>query len=263
MSSAKLKGRRVVLTRPEGSAAAWRAALEKAGAHVDELPLIEVRLDSDQETLGDILAGIGEYDWIAFASANGVRGFFARFFERYRDIRSIGGARMACVGPATESALRAFHLESDLTPESPDAVSLARALMGEHDVENQKVLVVTGNLSSDDLPRLLSEEGYAIVDTLRVYETGEHAVSGSAAAEVFRREGADALVFASPSAVESFVHQAGSLRLQPGARQPRAVAVGPTTAEALRRAGIPVSAVAERPTPEGVRDAVGAALAAR
>jgi uroporphyrinogen-III synthase len=263
MSTSALKGRRVVLTRPEGAAAAWRAALEKAGAHVDELPLIEVRLGAEHEVLGEVLAGIGEYDWIVFASANGVRGFFARFFGRYRDIRSIGGARMACVGPATESALRAFHLESDLTPDSSDAVSLARALMGEHDVENQKVLVVAGNLSSDELPRLLSEEGYAIVDTLRVYETGEHEVAGSAAAEVFRREGADALVFASPSAVESFLHQAASLRLEPGARQPKAVAVGPTTAEALRRAGIPVGAVAAHPTAEGVRDAALAALSAR
>ncbi len=263
MSEARLKGRRIVLTRPEGSAAAWRAALEKAGAEVAELPLIEVRLGAEQETLGEILAGIGEYDWVIFASANGVRGFFARFLERYRDIRSFGGARIACVGPATEAALRAFHLESDLTPETSDGVSLARALMGEHDLDNQKVLVVTGNLSPDELPRLLSEEGLAIVDTLRVYETAPADVAASDGAAAFRREGADLLVFASPSAVESFLHQAASLRLDPGARQPRTVAVGPTTAETLRRAGIPVGAVAERPTPEGIRDAAAAALAAR
>ncbi len=263
MSTSSLKGRRVVLTRPEGSGAAWRAALEKAGASVDELPLIAVRLGAEQELVSEVLAGIGEYDWIAFSSANGVRGFFARFFERYRDIRSIGGARIACVGPATETALRAFHLESDLTPPTSDGVSLARALMGEHDLDNQKVLVVTGNLGSEDLPRLLSEEGAAIVDTLRVYETGEADVAGSQAAAAFRREGADVLVFASPSAVESFLHQAASLRLEPGARQPKAVAVGPTTAETLRRAGIPVGAVADRPTPEGIREAAAAALADR
>jgi len=206
---------------------------------------------------------MGEYDWIVFTSANGVRGFFNRFFERYTDIRSIGGTRLACVGPATEAALRTYHLDADLTPKEADAVALARTLMTDHDVENQKVLVVAGNLSSDELARLLIEQGSAIVDTLRVYETGAASVAETDAAADFRRRGADILVFASPSAVESFLHQAAALRLEPGAPQPRAVAVGPTTADAMRRAGIPVAAIAAAPTAEGIREAAASALAAR
>ncbi len=263
MPPSPLKGRRIVLTRPEGSGAAWRAALEAAGADVSELPLIALSYEPDQAMLAEVLDGIGEYDWILFTSANGVKGFFDRFFERFRDIRSIGGARLACVGPGTEAALRAYHLESDLTPADADGVGLARALMGEHDVENQKLLVVAGNLSSDELPLLLSRDGMAIVDVLRTYVTGERDVAGSHAAESFRRQGADVLVFASPSAVESFLHQAASLRPDTGARQPRTVAVGPTTAEALRRAGIPVGAVAARPTAEGIREAAIAALSTK
>lgn len=261
MSQTRLKGRHVLLTRPEGSSAAWRSALEAAGARVDELPLIAVRHEADQAVLREVLDGIGEYEWIVFTSANGVRGFFERFLERYTDIRSVGGVRFACVGPATATALRAFHLDSDLTPREADGVALARTLMTEHDVEHQKVLVVSGNLASDDVPRLLSEQGHAIVDKLLVYSTGERDVSSLKAAEAFRREGADLLVFASPSAVESFLHQAASLRLEPGARQPVAVAVGPTTAEAMRRAGIPVGAIAAKASAEGIRDAAAEALA--
>lgn len=261
MSQARLKGRRILLTRPEGSAAAWRSALESAGARVGELPLIAIRHEADDAVLREVLDGIGEYEWIVFTSANGVRGFFERFLERYTDIRSVGGARFACVGPATESALRAYHLDSDLTPQEADAVGLARALMTEHDVEHQKVLVVAGNLAPDELPRLLSEQGHAIVDKLMVYSTGERDVSDLEAAASFRREGADLLVFASPSAVASFLHQAASLRLEPGARQPVTLAVGSTTADAMRRAGIPVGAIAAKPTAEGIRDAAGEALA--
>lgn len=262
MSTARLKGRRILLTRPEGSAAAWRAALEAAGARVEELPLIAIRHEAEAAVLHEVLEGLGEYDWVIFTSANGVRGFFERFFERHADIRSVGGARFACVGPATESALRAYYLESDLTPREADGVALARALMTDHDVENQKLLVVGGNLASDEVPRLLSEQGCAIVDRLTVYTTGQRDVSSSDSAASFRREGADLLVFASPSAVESFLHQAASLRLEPGARQPQTVAVGPTTAEAMRKAGIPVGAIAAKPTAEGVRDAAAEALAA-
>lgn len=260
MSNAKLKGRRIVLTRPEGSAETWRKTLESFGAEVAELPLIAVRFEPDQTLLSEVLDGIGEYDWVVFTSANGVRGFFNRFFERFTDIRSIGGTRLACVGPATEAALRAYHLDADLTPRDSDAVALARKLMTDHDVENQKVLIVAGNLSSDELARLLIEQGSAIVDTLRVYETGAVAVGETDAAADFRRRGADVLVFASPSAVESFLHQAAALRLDPGAPQPRTVAVGPTTADAMRRAGIPIGAIAATPTAEGIRDAAAAAI---
>jgi uroporphyrinogen-III synthase len=262
MAQARLKGRRILLTRPEGSAAAWRAALEAAGARVDELPLIAVNHAADAALLREVLDGIGEYEWVIFTSANGVRGFFERFLERFTDIRSVGGASFACVGPATEAALRAYHLDSDLTPGDSDGVALARALMTDHDVEHQKVLVVSGNLASDEVPRLLSEQGHAIVDRLTVYSTAERDVASLEAAATFRREGADLLVFASPSAVESFLHQAAALRLEAGARQPAAIAVGSTTAEAMRRAGIPVGAIAAKPTAEGIRDAAAEALAA-
>jgi uroporphyrinogen-III synthase len=108
---------------------------------------------------------------------------------------------------------------------------------------------------------MLSDGGLAIVDVLKVYGTEENPVGASPEAAEFRRRGADAIVFASPSAVESFIHQAASLRPEAGARQPKAVAVGPTTADAVRRAGIPLAATASAPTAAAVRDAVIAALA--
>ena len=112
MSKLPLRDRLVVLTRPEGRGAEWKAVLTEAGAAVIELPLLEISFEPDEDILTEVLDGINEYDWIIFTSANGVRGFFDRFFQRFSDIRSIGGARFACVGPATEKALRAYHLDA-------------------------------------------------------------------------------------------------------------------------------------------------------
>jgi uroporphyrinogen-III synthase len=251
----------VVLTRPEGRGADWKEALADAGAAVSELPLIAISFEPDDAVLSEVLDGINQYDWVVFTSANGVRGFFDRFFERFTDIRSVGGARFACVGPATERQLRAYHLDSDLTAVQADARALGQELIEKNDIENQKVLLVTGNLNSPELPRMLSDGGLAIVDVLKVYGTEENPVGASPEAAEFRRRGADAIVFASPSAVDSFIHQAASLRPEAGARQPKAVAVGPTTADAVRRAGIPLAATASAPTAAAVRDAVIAALA--
>lgn len=261
MSKLPLRDRHVVLTRPEGRGADWKAALAEAGAAVSELPLLEIKFEPDDAALGEVFEGMGEYDWIVFTSANGVRGFFDRFFERFTDIRSVGGGRFACLGPATEKALRQYHLDSDLTAAQNDALSLGRELMAKHDVENQKVLVVTGNLNTPELPRLLADGAMAIVDVLKVYATEEKSVAESPEAAEFRRRGADAIVFASPSAVESFLHQAASLRPDAGARQPKAIAIGATTADALRKAGIPLAGTASAPTAKAIRDAVVAALA--
>ena len=195
-----------------------------------------------------------------FTSANGVRGFFDRFFQRFSDIRSVGGARFACVGPATEKALRGYHLDADLVAAQPDAVALGRELMTKYNVENQKLVIATGNLAGNELPRLLMEEGLAIVDILKVYSTDQKSVAEAPEAAEFRRRGADVIVFASPSAVESFMHQAASLRPDVGARQPKVVAVGPTTADAVRRAGIPLAGTAAAPTAKAIREAIIEAL---
>lgn len=262
MSKLPLRDRHVVLTRPTGRGADWKEYLVEAGASVAELPLIEISFEPDAIVLTEVLDGMGEYDWIVFTSPNGVRGFFDRFFERFADIRSIGGVKIACVGPATEKAVRAFHLEPDLTAPIADALSLGRKLIADFNVENQKMLFATGNLSTAELPSLLMEEGLAIVDVLKVYSTEEKPVTESPEAAEFRARGADAIVFASPSAVESFMHQAASLRPAAGARQPKAVAIGATTADAMKRSGIPLAAVAVAPTAKAVRDAVISALQA-
>ncbi|MEY3391822.1 MAG: Uroporphyrinogen-III synthase [Verrucomicrobiota bacterium] len=261
MSKLPLRDRLVVLTRPEGRGADWKDALVEAGAAVSELPLLEIKFEPDDTVLSEVLDAMGEYDWVVFTSANGVRGFFDRFFERFTDIRSVGGVRFACLGPATEKALRQYHLDADLTATQNDALSLGRELMAKHDVENQKLLVVTGNLNTPELPRLLADGAMAIVDVIKVYATEEKSVAESPEAAEFRRRGADAIVFASPSAVESFLHQAASLRPDAGARQPKAVAIGATTADALRKAGIPLAGTAAAPTAKAIRDAVVAALA--
>jgi len=256
MSKLPLRDRHVVLTRPEGRGSDWKEHLMEAGASVAELPLIEISFEPDAIVLTEVLDGMGEYDWLVFTSPNGVRGFFDRFFERFADIRSVGGVKIACV----EKAVRSFHLEPDITAAQADAVSLARKLIADFNVENQKMLVAAGNLSTAELPRLLMEDGLAIVDVLKVYSTEEKPVTESPEAAEFRARGADAIVFASPSAVESFMHQAASLRPAAGARQPKAIAIGATTADAMKRSGIPLAAVAAAPTAKAVRDAVISAL---
>lgn len=251
-----LKNRRVVVTRPEEHNAELRGVLEARGAEVIEMPLIEITLDGDEEAASEIFSMISEYDWLVFTSANGVRGFFKKFFARFRDLRWLGPCRIACVGPATRKAVEELHLEAELVPEIHTGEALANKLIAEHDLENLKICVVTGNRSTDALARRLTEEARAIVDAFPCYSTDAADVSEHPALADFRANGADFIVFASGSAAQSFVAQAPNLRLEKSATQPRVVAIGEPTASALRKLGVPVAGVAARATSEAIAEAI-------
>lgn len=261
MPKTSLNGKRIVVTRPEGQATdALRAVLEARGSIVLEIPLIDIEYTADASALEDTWSSMGQFDWLIFTSVNGVRGFFDRFFETFNDIRGIGLARIACVGKATAAALQAFHLNVDFQPSEATAATLARELDAAEDLAHLRVLIVTGNRDSGDLVKALEGKSKAIVSTLTVYATMENDAGQFDATESFRRQGADAILFASPSAVDSFVAQAKILTPAKNAVHPKAVAIGPTTADALREHGIPVAAVAVTPGPEDFADAVAAAL---
>lgn len=257
-----LKGKRIVVTRPQNQNAELCALLEKHGAEVLEMPLISIDFSGGaDERIPEILGGFGEYEWLVFTSANGVHGFFRHFFARYKDLRSLGPCRIACVGPATARAVEALHLEVDCVPETHTGAALGEKLLAEHGVENLKICVVTGNKNSDELPKKLENEGRAIVDTFPVYASSETDLSEHPAAISFREKGADAIVFTSGSGVKSFIAQAAVLRLEADAVRPQAVAIGEPTASALKSSGIPVAGTASAATPEAIVEALASALA--
>ena len=65
-----LAGRRIVVTRPEAKPLADE--LERLGAEVTIVPLIEIRPAEDRRALEDAVARIATYDWIVLTSVNGV-----------------------------------------------------------------------------------------------------------------------------------------------------------------------------------------------
>jgi len=250
-SGQPLTGRRVVITRAREQAGELRAALAALGATVLELPLIEIIPAVDAEIGDEAFAGLSSYEWLVFTSPNGVRFFFAEFFRRFRDIRALGGARLAVVGPGTAKELAALHLDVDVMPQQQVGEALVEAMCAFESMDNLKILVVTGDRNRDAVVAGL-EAARAIVDQLPVYSTVATDLSGDAVAADFRQHGADAILFASGSAVESFLKQAPLLVLRPGATRPLTGSLGPVTTEAMRKAGLPVDFEAAAASMEGL-----------
>jgi uroporphyrinogen III methyltransferase/synthase len=257
-----LFGRRVAITRTRSQASELRIRLESLGAEVIELPLIDIVKDVSNHDLADIFPELGGYDWLVFSSANGVRYFFEEFLRVFDEIRSLGLMRIACVGEATARAVKGFHLKVECQPKKATAEALAEEMVATGSLDHAKILVVTGNLNRDVIVTQL-EEAKAIVDTLKVYRTEQTDLTADPAAEEFRRKGADAILFASSSAVDSYVAQSRALALEPEARRPLTGSIGPQTTASLKTAGLTVDFEAKTPGLEPLIQSLVTRLARR
>lgn len=241
-----LAGRRIAVTRAREQSPELAGKLAALGAEVVELPLITISKEIDKHVLLDVFTELGSYDWIVFTSANGVRYFFEEFFRIYDDIRSLGLLRFAAVGEATAKAIAAHHLKIECQPKIATAAALADTLIETGSLDSAKLLVITGNQNRDELVTKL-EAAEAIVDELQVYKTEQTDLTADPVAADFRARGADAILFGSSSAVQSFVDQAAALKLAKSAKRPLAGSIGPQTSETMKKLGVPIDFTAKTP----------------
>ena len=96
-----LFGKRIVVTRSSKQAGGLLQDLRDLGADAYPLPTIRIEPPKRKREFYDLVADAHTYDWLIFTSPNGVEAFFSAFYEIYRDARSIGGVRIAAIGPAT------------------------------------------------------------------------------------------------------------------------------------------------------------------
>jgi uroporphyrinogen-III synthase len=233
-----LAGKRIVVTRTREQASELAVRLAALGAEVIELPVLRITKEVSLDNLADVMLEFGSYDWLVFTSANGVRYFFEEFFRIFDDIRSLGLVRLACVGEGTAKGLADLHLRIECQPPIATAEALGDALLETGSLDHAKVLVVTGNLNRDVLVMRLAGAN-AIVDCLQVYKTEKVDFAASPAAADFLARGADAILFASSSSVESYAEHLAAHPLAAGAVRPLNGSIGPQTSAMLKQCKMP------------------------
>jgi uroporphyrinogen III methyltransferase/synthase len=251
-----LFGRSVVVTRPAHQSSDLAARLRDLGARTLQVPVIMIGPPADG---GAALAGAvgrlaaGAYEWVVLTSANAV----AELFKLVPDARTLGKAKVAAVGPATAEALRGFRVVADLVPTEQSGPGLAAVFPapGSAGAGSPTVLLPQAAGARSELRHSLEGLGWK-VDAIEAYRTMPRPIP----AELLRAAGrADAICFASPSAVASYLEQAEAA----GAAVPPVVAcIGPATAAAARARGLQVAAEAGEHTSVGLLTALEAALAA-
>ena len=226
-----LFGKRIVVTRTREQAGVLSRKLSEKGADVMELPTIKIELLEDKKSFAKLVADCHSYDWLIFTSPNGVDRFFKAFFATYEDARSLGGPRIAAIGPSTAEKIREYRFAVDLIPDKYVAEGLIETFQKES-VEHLTMLWVKAEETRDVVYDELSKAG-AIVDMCVAYRTVPEENDPTGAAERLREEGADVITFTSASTVENFFNM--------GIEWPEgcvAASIGPVTSRALREAGV-------------------------
>ncbi|MDA8297965.1 MAG: uroporphyrinogen-III C-methyltransferase [Actinomycetota bacterium] len=243
-----LSGRRVVVTRASEQAASLVEALSGLGAQVLECPTIAVAPPSDGGAALDAALGrLTAFAWIAFTSQNAV---FATM-KRVRDARALAGPKIAAVGPRTAEALARAGIVADLVAELARGEELARQFPPPAGAGG--VLLPAAAEASPALEARLAAAGWR-VERVTAYQTVPAALSPERLAAV---RGADAITFASGSAVRHFLERAGS-----DAFPPVVASIGPVTSEAVRACGVHVDVEAERADAASLASALAAHFAA-
>ena len=253
-----LAGKRIVITRAPEQAIDLAEALIARGAQILLLPLVEFSSVWDSETLDQTLSRHAEFDAVLFLSANAVR----YVFERCRNLGVPFDAQhkariVAAVGPATARALEAEDVTPDFVAREANSAALARELKDA--LVGRRVLLPRSDRGTESAPLALVEIG-ALVTEVVAYRTGmPKSIDAMMAARVSSGE-VDAIVFSSPSAVKHFVAIFGDAEAAKISERVKFAAIGPTTADALSKAHLPVAIEAAEASTDGLVAALAAAF---
>ena len=172
------------------------------------------------------------YDWLVFTSPNGVEKFFEGFYSIYQDARSLGGPKIAAIGPATVAKINEYRFTVDLVPEKHVAEGLLDAFKDQF-VDSQTILWVkaeeTRMVISDGLNAL-----QAIVDICIAYQTLPETEDPTGARARIEQDGADYITFTSGSTAQHFFALGIDLP-----EHCKIASIGPVTSKALMTLGHP------------------------
>ncbi|CAH0152899.1 MULTISPECIES: uroporphyrinogen-III synthase [unclassified Microbacterium] len=246
-------------TKPEKPLSGWRilvprggpwgdgvaASLRSQGAIPVVAPLINFGPTTDQAALDDALEKLaaGDFDWLTITSATTVDVLYAH--------RAVvpKGTKIAAVGETTAAALQAVGYEVALVPEQDNsAEGMAEQLIA-LEPEPRRILTLRSEIAKPVLTRSLIAAGHDVASIV-AYRT-----VGVPVTDRIRRD-------VDSGRINAILITSGSVAQQVREQFPDIpddtllAAIGPRTAKDARKAGLPITVVADKQTVDALIDAV-------
>jgi uroporphyrinogen III methyltransferase / synthase len=246
-----LFGRRIAITRAAGNAEEFAQKLRTLGAEAIEFPTIRSTAPDSYEMIDRAIARIGSFDWLIFTSATGVEAFVQRMRVLGRDIREVGNASIAAIGPATAERLAHYGLRVAAMPSEYRAEAVIGAF-GEGKITGARILIPRAQVAREILPDLLRQKGAGEVVVAPAYKTAvPQGADLQRMRELIAANAIDLVTFTSSSTVTNFCEMLGTLP-----HGLKAAAIGPITAETARQRGFDVVVCPPQYTVDGLVAAI-------
>jgi uroporphyrinogen III methyltransferase/synthase len=246
-----LAGKRIVITRAREQSGLLKQKIAELGGEPLEIPVIVILppVGEDLDTFDRILAGLNEFTWLTFTSANGVKAFWRRIQALKMDVRSLAGLNIAAIGAATAQELWKYGLKADFMPESYTTAALQNGLI-KWAGPDDKILLLRADIAPDDLEQGLAVAGIACT-SITAYRTVLDSSSEARLKEFLDNDPPDYITFTSSSTVHNFINV---LKKEdwPRISGSKIVCIGPVTADTAYKAGLHVDAVADPHTIDGL-----------
>lgn len=262
-----LFGQRILVTRARNQASDLVDAIDDLGGEALEFPVIQLQAPTNptiKDQLTQALGKLQDYDWAVFTSVNGVEYFFRSLAENGIDIRGLGKARIAAVGPKTAEALRERGLITEALPSKFQAEDLLESLLPEL-ISGQNILLPRADIARDYLPKKLEELGLNVTE-IDVYENVVCTDHGDEVLALLREQAVHVITFTSSSTVTNLFEALKQL----GVTEPlellsniEIACIGPITAKTAESLGLKVSCIAEEATVASLIQALISAKARR
>lgn len=236
MSQLPLAGKSIVVTRTRQQASRLIKELTALGAHVIEIPTIEIVPPESYEPLDAALRHLQQYQWLIVTSANTVRILVERMQWLGNPISQTSGFRVAAIGSATGAALREAGFAVDLVPAEYVAESVVESLCEK--VAGTRILLARAAVARDVIPDRLRECG-STVEVVDAYRTIIPEQSKELIKVVFGANSTlpDAVTFTSSSTVTNFLQMLRDCKVPLPTESLQAISIGPITSETLRQNG--------------------------
>lgn len=257
-----LWGTSVLVSRPADQIDELADPLREAGAEVLAQPAISIGLPDDWSPVDAAIrrmaaqsaTGDPAFHWLVFSSGNGVRRFLDRIRETGHDLRILGGARLAAIGPGTAQTLAAYHLQADSQPPEFRAESLADTLA--EPARGKRCLLLRASRGREVLSERLSQVAER-VEQVVVYSSRDVTTAEPEIVDRLRRGAIDWVTVTSSAIARSLVTLFGE-----DLRRCRLVSISPITSQTLRELGFEPAAEAREYTTSGLIASLQAAVAA-
>jgi len=251
-----LRGRTIAVTRPREQAGEASRTIEREGGRAYLFPTIEIKRTRDPSVVEKFIADLegSQVDYVVFMSANAVRCSFEAaeaLGQRHRLSEALDKTTIVAVGPKTANELAKHGVHTSLVPRSHSSAGVL-GLLRSHVLAGRTIYLPRTRAARPTLSRGLRKLG-AEVREFYVYESLIPNRRGEE--ERFLRSlthGAiDAVIFSSPLTAKNLFRMLGrhtSSRQVTDLLNSRTtvVAIGPTTAKALKKLEVKVDVLPRR-----------------